>query len=141
MQRYKESASSRVYYRSMFGENRELAIQRDGEKCVSCGMTREEHQAKYGRDITVDHIDGNGRNNSPETRNNDLSNLQTLCLPCHGRKDIARRANEDGFRKLTKERVGFIKTALANGVSGASLARKFGLDPKTIWRIKNNVGY
>jgi len=71
----------------LFGGNRELVIQRDGEKCVKCGMTREEHQTKYGLDITVDHIDNNGRNKPRPLKNNDPDNLQTLCLPCHTRKD------------------------------------------------------
>jgi len=71
-----------------FGGNRELAIQRDSEKCVMCGMTRQEHREKYGRDITIDHIDNQGRN-TPK-KNHELNNLQTLCLSCHGRKDSAR---------------------------------------------------
>lgn len=70
-----------------FGSNREKAIQRDGEKCVVCGMTRIEHRKLFGRDITVDHIDGNGSNNHKSTKNNKLENLQTLCTKCHGRKD------------------------------------------------------
>lgn len=69
-----------------FGGNREIVIQRDGEKCVECGMTRAEHQAKYGKDITVDHIDRRGKNVPLAQKNNSLDNLQTLCLPCHGRK-------------------------------------------------------
>jgi hypothetical protein len=70
-----------------FGGLRETAIQRDGEKCIKCGMTRAEHRRKYGRDITVDHKDGRGCNTPIEKRNNTLSNLQTLCLSCHGVKD------------------------------------------------------
>lgn len=75
----------------LFGNNREIAILRDGEKCVSCRMTREEHRRKYNRDITVDHIDGRGRYTPKSQKNNDLSNLQTLCLKCHGRKDGLRQ--------------------------------------------------
>lgn len=70
-----------------FGGKREEVIQRDGEKCVQCGMTRAAHRAKWNRDITVDHIDGNGRNRPAKLKNNDLSNLQTLCIPCHSKKD------------------------------------------------------
>lgn len=75
---------------SPFGGNREIAIQRDGEKCLHCGMTRAEHKEKYGYDITVDHIDGRGTRTPPEERNNALDNLQTLCSSCHGRKDRKR---------------------------------------------------
>lgn len=77
--------------RKMFGGNREVAIQRDGEKCVKCGMTREEHLAKYHYDITVDHIDGMGTGVPPEKKNNSLENLQTLCMPCHANKDTVLR--------------------------------------------------
>jgi 5-methylcytosine-specific restriction endonuclease McrA len=73
----------------MFGGNREKAIKRDGEKCVMCGMTRAEHKARYGRDITVDHIDKRGLNTPKAHKNNTLSNLQTMCLPCHAKKDIS----------------------------------------------------
>lgn len=67
-----------------FGGNREIVIQRDGEKCVRCGMTRQAHRTRYRCDISVDHIDGSGRSQNP---NNDLSNLQTLCLVCNVLKD------------------------------------------------------
>lgn len=77
--------------REHFGGMREIAILRDGECCVRCGLHRQEHLSKYGRDITVDHIDGNGRNSL--VKNNNLSNLQTLCLGCHGSKD-ARKLDE-----------------------------------------------
>lgn len=77
--------------RFYFGGNRESTIQRDGEKCVKCSITRYEHKEKYGRDITVNHIDGNGRNTAGHLKNNSLSNLETLCLSCHGKKDIQRR--------------------------------------------------
>lgn len=71
---------------SRFGGNRERAIKRDGEKCVKCNMTRVEHYDKWGRDITVDHIDNQGRYS--KNKNHELNNLMTLCLACHGRKDV-----------------------------------------------------
>lgn len=69
-----------------FGGLREEAIKRDNERCVKCGMTRIQHKRVFNRDITVDHIDGQGR--YAEEPHNELSNLQTLCLRCHGRKDM-----------------------------------------------------
>lgn len=69
--------------RSKWGGNHERAIIRDGERCLVCKMTRQQHYSAFGRDITVDHI--NGR------ISDDLGNLQTLCLKCHGKKDIKKR--------------------------------------------------
>lgn len=86
----------------LFGGNRELAIQRDGEKCVVCLMTRVEHRAKYKRDITVDHIDGKGRNTPANERNHSLDNLQTLCLKCHGSKDIGKFLEKTGGKMMWK---------------------------------------
>lgn len=75
-----------------FGSKRESAILRDKEKCVCCGMTRKEHYSKFGCDITVDHINGKGRNSNKQ--DNALKNLQTLCLICHGKKDAKRRRQD-----------------------------------------------
>ena len=69
----------------MFGGNRELVIKRDGEKCVQCGISREEHKKKFKMDISVDHIDRKG--SGVKIKNNAMDNLQTLCCSCHGRKD------------------------------------------------------
>jgi 5-methylcytosine-specific restriction endonuclease McrA len=75
----------------LFGGNRIKALERDGYRCKKCGMTNQEHKNKWGRELTVDHIDGKGRYS--EEQNNNLENLSTLCLSCHGRKDVARRAD------------------------------------------------
>lgn len=85
--------------KSRFGGMRESVIKRDSEKCVICGMTRKEHKHKFKCDITVDHIDGKGRNS--RFKNNRLSNLQTLCLPCHGKKDFSKSS----LSKLTESDV------------------------------------
>jgi hypothetical protein len=74
---------------SDFGGARSLVINRDNHKCAKCGMTEEEHIKKWGKKITIHHIDGNGR--KVKTKNNDLLNLITLCLKCHGREDSLRR--------------------------------------------------
>lgn len=71
----------------LFGGNRELVIQRDGEKCQTCGLTREESLKIYKKDITVDHKDRKGKGVSIEEKNNDLDNLITLCIKCHTSKD------------------------------------------------------
>lgn len=81
-----------------FSGNRLKTIERDDFKCVKCGMTNESHKSKFNRSITVDHIDGNGQYS--KVKNNKLSNLQTLCLPCHGKKDITRRKYRPTKRKV-----------------------------------------
>jgi cytochrome c553 len=75
-------------HRKRFGGLRERVIQRDDEQCTICGMTRQEHYQKWAKDITVDHMDGNGRY-SPK-KNHDIDNMRTLCLSCHGREDQKR---------------------------------------------------
>ena len=86
-----------------FDGKREQVIKRDKYRCCHCGMTRLEHKRKYGKDITVDHIDGNGSKTPKHKKNNEMSNLQTLCLSCHAKKDIKRHghfgANETSFSK------------------------------------------
>ena len=72
-----------------FGGNRERVLERDNWQCVKCGMNQEQHIVLFGRSITIDHIDGKGRYSKEQ--NNNLENLQTLCLRCHGKKDIQKR--------------------------------------------------
>lgn len=83
--------TKKAMHKILFGGNREKAILRDGEKCLHCGMSRAAHKEQFRVDITVDHIDGRGKNTPAEHRNSVLENLQTLCLRCHGKKDSMRR--------------------------------------------------
>ena len=69
------------------GKQREAILDRDNYKCVECGMSDVEHKVKWSRPITIDHRDKNRKNNDP-------SNLQTLCLACHGRKDLLPRLRQ-----------------------------------------------
>lgn len=54
---------------------RGLVLDRDRYKCKACG--------KFGDQ--VDHIDN-------DSHNNDIGNLQTLCLACHSSKTSAEQA-------------------------------------------------
>lgn len=75
-----------------FRSNRILAIERDGGKCVGCGMNTRESVARYGKGLTVDHINGHGTYDlKSDAPNHDLSNLQTLCFGCHGLKSSPRK--------------------------------------------------
>ncbi len=69
------------YNNFFFDGNREEAIQRDGEKCRVCGLSRNESLVRYKEDLTVHHIDGNGKN--AIVKNNDINNLTTVCKSCH----------------------------------------------------------
>lgn len=125
-------------YKHFFAENREVAIKRDGEQCVNCGMSRVEHLNRYGRDITVDHIDRNGRNKPRKLQNNSLNNLQTLCLSCHGKKDVRSYIyGNGGLRKITVEDIKMIRKLLGGGQTGKSIAERFNVSQMTISDIKN----
>lgn len=75
-------------HKARFGGLRNQVLERDNFACVNCGMTNDTHRITWSRDLTIDHIDGNGRYS--EKPNNSLDNLQTLCLRCHGSKDSAK---------------------------------------------------
>lgn len=74
-------------------EQRELAIQRDGEECQECGLTRREHREEYGFDLTVHHETPRGAFDSSEEADR-LENLVTLCAGCHGRIEWDQRKRE-----------------------------------------------
>lgn len=109
---------------------RERAIQRDDEQCVKCEMTREEHRRRFNCDITVDHIDNNGIRKPRKYKNNTLENLQTLCIPCHARKD--NRQN-----KLTDIQVINIRHCKGSATY-AELARLYGVSSPYISQLMNN---
>ena len=58
------------------------------DKCESCGFI-----AKHSCQLDVDHIDGNKKNDDP-------SNLQTLCANCHRLKT---QLNEEFLNKKWRE--------------------------------------
>lgn len=95
-----------------FGSLREVVILRDNEKCVNCGITRKQHKKIYNVDITVNHIDGTGRND--KSTNNDINNLETLCLKCHGSKD-GKRGDKSKLNKNKKWLKGVSKSWFKKG--------------------------
>lgn len=86
---YNSEDNKRAKDKERYGGLREVTILRDKEKCVSCGMTRQEHRDRWGKDLTVDHKDGKGFYTPKNFKNNKPDNLQTLCLSCHNLKDYA----------------------------------------------------
>lgn len=80
--------SKKSEYKRRFGGLRDIILLRDDYSCQICGMTNDEHKKLFGRSITLDHIDGAGRYS--RFPRNETSNLQVLCLRCHGRKDSLR---------------------------------------------------
>lgn len=71
--------------KARFGGKTLAVYKRDNYKCIVCNMTMEEHLKKYKRRLTINHINGKGRNHKiPDNR---LENLETVCLKCHGYRD------------------------------------------------------
>jgi len=70
-----------VYGPTWYSQRRN-AIERDDEQCQDCGLTRDEHYDKYGRDLEVHHITPI-RTFTDTEEANQLSNLITLCKSCH----------------------------------------------------------
>lgn len=66
---------------------REKAIQRDGFKCVRCGMSRQEHYEAHGCDLNVNHKRPFWQFNGDNQKANRLSNLESLCKKCHTEVD------------------------------------------------------
>lgn len=105
------------------GGLREQILKRDGYACVKCGMTDAEHKAKWDRPITIDHKSKDRSDNSHE-------NLQTLCLTCHGRKDLIPRLR---VRKAAPH-FEAMKRMRQSGKTYQSIADELGLSICTVWK-------
>lgn len=76
--------------KARFSGKREEVIQRDGEKCQHCGLSRELNRIAWNCDLHVHHINGLGRSVLDiSLKDNDLENLITLCKSCHVKADVA----------------------------------------------------
>lgn len=64
---------------------REKAIERDDGECQRCGIDESSHQQKYGVGLNVHHIRDIVEFDDPDEADK-LSNLETLCVKCHGKK-------------------------------------------------------
>jgi len=105
------------------GGLRGKVLERDGFSCVKCGMTDAEHKAKWSRPITIDHKDKNRKNNTME-------NLQTLCLRCHGQKDLIPRLRAQRVSKVRDE----IMTLRGLGATYQEIADAAGFSIAAVWK-------
>jgi len=108
------------------GGNREAVLQRDGHACVKCGMTDREHVETWNRPITIDHIDRDRSNNA-------MTNLQTLCLSCHGRKDQIPSLRE----RKTEPHLPLIREMRAKGKTYQQIADATDLSIGGVWKAIN----
>lgn len=113
-----------------YGRTREEIFKIKGSNCCKCGITREEHRIKYGRDISVDHIDGMGQ--SAKVKNNHINNLQVLCLPCHTSKDDFMRPKRI---KLSNEDILEMKDLSRKGKSLTEIKGVFNVHEDYVRRI------
>lgn len=116
---YSPEANQRV------GGLRKQVLERDGFKCVGCGLTDEEHKNKHGFPITIDHKDKNRKNNT-------MGNLQTLCIPCHGKKD---HPKTNKFHPFIEEAILMRK----NGMSYMKIAKYYKISHSTARKYLSSV--
>lgn len=70
------------YYGPNWLSQRRAALKRDDHECQDCGLTREQHHEKYGKDLEVHHKTPI-RTFEDTSDANQLSNLITVCMNCH----------------------------------------------------------
>jgi len=69
--------------RGIYWEKQRLkAVERDGFECQRCGMTEKEHRSDFGVGLHVHHKKAAKKFESDKEAHQ-LSNLITLCSPCH----------------------------------------------------------
>ena len=119
----------RIYFGS---ENAVFAVyRRDKYRCVKCGLRNSEHKRRWGRKLSIDHIDGSGGSKRP---NNSMSNLQTLCMKCHGRKD-------NKLRILQESDIPRIRSLRRAGIPLKEVAKEFRVTDKCISDVMCGVSW
>lgn len=81
---YDPDARKNIKYGPSWPEQRRKRREYDQHTCQSCGMSSETHKDQYGMELHVHHITP-ARKFSDHKKRNDLSNLITLCISCHGK--------------------------------------------------------
>jgi 5-methylcytosine-specific restriction endonuclease McrA len=70
------------YYGEDWQEIRRRAVERDDEECQCCGISRDAHIKRFGRDLEVHHIIPIRTFDEPNEANT-MDNVVTLCQKCH----------------------------------------------------------
>jgi len=76
-----------------WGNTREIVLKRDGEKCVECGLSREDHFKKYNKDIVVYNPNVKNRQDRNYIKD-DPKELITVCLCCQGKLRVKHRSKD-----------------------------------------------
>lgn len=73
----------KTYYGPNWHEARRTVLERDNKKCQHCGLSRDEHYDRVGRDLEVHHRTPLREFDDNYEEANDPENLVTLCSGCH----------------------------------------------------------
>ncbi len=76
-----------------WGKTREIVLKRDGDKCVECGLSREEHLKKYSKDIIVYNPSIKNRKDRKYFKDKPRE-LITVCLSCQGKLRVKHRSKD-----------------------------------------------
>lgn len=88
-----------------YAGNRSIALKRDKYICTQCGISQSESLSKYKKDLFVEHIDG-------DNKNNDLQNLTSVCKNCHSKKIFKKLVKKNKSKK--KENIFIILNTIKN---------------------------
>jgi hypothetical protein len=118
---YSDPAKQTEYQRQWMAKRR--ADWFEGKVCVECGAAGE---------LDLDHKDPKKKVShriwswSEERRLAELAKCRPLCIPCHEKKTTREmaRGEQSGRSKLTEV---MVREILVSSLSGAALARKFGV--------------
>lgn len=80
------------------------AKERDGQQCVFCGVSNEQHKSEHGRGVEAHHVikDLDGGKDHPK-------NLITVCRECH---NILERTHAEALSRIKEEHVSEIESEL-----------------------------
>jgi len=115
---------------------REKVLKRDNYTCQHCGKV----WIKGERKLDIHHIDGSGSNIPMKEKNNDMSNLTSLCHHCHIKVEIEKVGsfNKGGEHKNKRERNTMI-FARSKNESQTQIARDVGLTRQRVSMIIQSV--